>query len=249
MSLANQKVLVTGGSRGIGKAVAQAFASEGCHVAINYLNSKEAAESHATDLQSRHGVTTIAIQADISKEDDCRALVQKSIAALGGLDIIVSNAGNTKIAPFEDVFALSSLDWDYTFNTLVKSNIFLMQEVLAVFNSNPNGGCFLIMSSLAALVTDGSSLAYSVSRAATNHLVRCLAKCQGPKIRVNAVCPGLTDTERVLGLEEERRNKYIQQSGLKRITATQDVAEAFVFLAKNRGITGECIKIDSGMAV
>ncbi|KAF2167434.1 hypothetical protein M409DRAFT_36598 [Zasmidium cellare ATCC 36951] len=243
MNLKNRKILITGGSRGIGKAIAQAFAGEGCHVAINYLTSEKLATDLSTELRDQHGVTTVTIQADVSRENDCQALVQKSIQALGGLDIVVSNAGNTKIAPFHDIFALSSSDWDYTFNTLVKSNIFLLQEAHALFNSNPDGGCFLVMSSLAALVTDGSSLAYSVSRAATNHLVRCLAKSQGPKIRVNGVCPGLTDTERIL------REGYVEKSGLKRITTTEDVAETFVFLAKNRGVTGECIRVDSGMAI
>lgn len=185
----------------------------------------------------------------MSRMADCKALVQKSIEELGGLDVMISNAGNTKFAPFGDIYALSEEDWDHAWNVLTKANVFLLQEALPTFNSNPDGGVFLIMTSLAGLITNGSSMAYSVTRAAALHLMQCLAETQGPKVRVNAVCPGLVDTERTAAFTPERRQGYIDMATLKRITGIDEVADTFVFLAKNSGLTGERIRVDSGMAI
>ena len=266
-NLKGRKVLVTGGSRGIGiywlpthclrcrakikagEMIVRRFAGEGCDVAINYFNSQEAAASLAKQMHEEFGIRTTVIQGDMSRMADCKAVVRKTVAELGGLDVLVSNAGNTKIAPFGDIHALSEEDWDYTWNVLTKANVFLFQEALSTFNTNPDGGVFLIMSSLAGLITNGSSMAYSVTRAATLHLMQCLAQTQGPKVRVNAVCPGIVYTERSATLGAERVKSYEDMATLKRMTTREEVAEAFVFLAKNSAMTGERIRIDSGMAI
>ncbi|KAH8803547.1 short chain dehydrogenase/reductase [Xylogone sp. PMI_703] len=247
--LRGKTVLVTGGARGIGAACVRKFAAEGANVAINYLYSQGPSATLAEEVRKQHGIRAITVQGDMSKEEDARAVVRKTIVELGGIDVIVSNAGNTMFAPFSDIFALSSEDWTYAFDCLVKSNIFLLQEAQSTFILNPEGGCFLIMSSLAGMITDGSSLAYATCRAASIHLAKCLAQSQGPKIRVNAVCPGLTDTERIQGLPESMRQKYTDMAALKRITTAEDVADTFVFLAKAEGVTGETIRIDSGTSI
>ena len=207
------------------------------------------AASFAKEIEKDFAVKTAVIQGDMSRMANCKALVRKSIEELGGLDVIVSNAGNTKIAPFGDIYALSEEDWDHAWNVLTKANIFLLQEALPTFNSNPDGGVFLLMNSLAGLITNGSSLAYSVTRAAALHLMQCLAQTQSPKVRVNAVCPGLVDTERTAAFTPEQRQGYVDMAVLKRITRADEVADAFVFLAKNSGMTGERIRVDSGMAI
>lgn len=157
--------------------------------------------------------------------------------------------GDSKIADFKDVHALSESDWDYTFAINIKSILFLFQAVLDTFNSNPEGGIFLIMSSIAGVMTNGNSLAYSVCRAGGLHLMKCLAATHGPKVRVNAVAPGLVQTERSEALTEERIEGYKNMAVLDRITTTEDVALAFVFAAKNPGLTGERIRVDSGMVI
>ncbi|KAI9705211.1 MAG: hypothetical protein M1820_005358 [Bogoriella megaspora] len=248
-NLKGRKVLVTGGARGIGAAIVRKFAAEGSDIAINYLNSQDAAASLAKEMQDEYGINTTIIQGDMSRMADCKALVKRSIEVLGGLDVIISNAGNTKIAPFEDIYALSEEDWDHAHNVLTKSNIFLLQEALPTFNANPDGGVLLIMSSLAGLITNGSSLAYSVHRAAQLQLTQCLAQTHGPKVRVNAVCPGLVDTDRTAVFSEERRNLYKEMAVMKRITTQEEVADTFIYLAKNSGLTGERIRVDSGMAI
>ncbi|KAI9654544.1 MAG: hypothetical protein M1821_006634 [Bathelium mastoideum] len=249
LNLNGRKVLVTGGARGIGAKIVARFAAEGCDVAINYLNSQDIAESLAKRVQLEHGVKAVTIQGDMAHTADCKALVRKAVEALGGLDVLISNAGNTKIAAFDDLHALSEEDWDHTWNVLTKANVFLLQEALPTFNANPEGGVFLIMSSLAGLITNGSSMAYSVTRAATLHLMQCLAQTQGPKVRVNAVCPGFVSTERSETLGPERIKGFEEMATLKRLTTREEVADAFVFLAKNPAMTGERIRIDSGMAI
>jgi len=106
-----------------------------------------------------------------------------------------------------------------------------------------------MQSSVAGLFTNGSSMAYSVCRAAENHLTRCLAETQGPKIRVNAVCPGLVDTERTAVFTAEQREVCKNMAKLKRITTPEEIAMTFVFVAKNSGMTGERIRVDSGMVI
>jgi NAD(P)-dependent dehydrogenase (short-subunit alcohol dehydrogenase family) len=132
---------------------------------------------------------------------------------------------------------------------LVKSNVFLFRAVRPHFEANPEGSVFLIQSSIRGLFTNGSSIAYSVCRAAGLHLTRCLAETQGPNIRVNAVCPGLVDTERMAVFSEERRQGFKDMAKLKRITTPEEIAMTFVFTAKNSGMTGEHIRVDSGMII
>jgi NAD(P)-dependent dehydrogenase (short-subunit alcohol dehydrogenase family) len=132
---------------------------------------------------------------------------------------------------------------------LVKSNVFLFRAVRPLFEANPDGSVCLIQSSIGGLFTNGSSMAYSVCRAAGLHLTRCLAETQGPNIRVNAVCPGLVDTERTAVFSEERRQGFKDMAKLKRITTPEEIAMTFVFAAKNSGMTGEHIRVDSGMII
>ncbi len=132
---------------------------------------------------------------------------------------------------------------------LVKSNVFLYKAARPYFKANTDGGVYLIQSSIAGLFTNGSSMAYSVCRAAGIHLTRCLAETQGPDIRINAVAPGLVDTERTAVFTEEQRTGFKEMAKLKRITTPEEIAMTFVFAAKNSGMTGECIRVDSGMII
>ncbi|KAH8752169.1 putative short chain dehydrogenase [Hyaloscypha finlandica] len=248
-NLKDRKVLVTGASRGLGAVIAKAFAEEGCDLAITYLGSKDKAEAVAADIRSSTGRKVVVLQAELSLVPECERIIDEAVKGLGGLDIVVSNAGNTKIAPFGDIDALTEADWDHTWNLLVKSNVFLLRAARPHFNANPDGGVFLIQSSVGGLFTNGSSMAYSVCRAAGLHLNKCLAETQGPKIRVNAVCPGLVHTERTTLFTEEQRQGYFNMAKLKRITTPEEIAMTFVFAAKNSGMTGERIRVDSGMII
>ncbi|GAB1217016.1 hypothetical protein ATERTT37_006237 [Aspergillus terreus] len=157
-SLRDRNALITGGSRGLGALVAQKFAAEGCNVAINYMSSKDAAEKLASELQAQYKVKVITVQGvgppiistgtnadgfglqDASRKDDCINAVRTTIAQLGGLDIVVSNAGWTKMTNFADLDAMDDDDWDKCWTTNVKGHFYLFKEALPTFNANPDGG-------------------------------------------------------------------------------------------------------------
>ncbi|KAL4868808.1 hypothetical protein BDV12DRAFT_196966 [Aspergillus spectabilis] len=248
-SLKNRNVLVTAGSRGLGALVAQKFAAEGCNVAINYFSSKDAAEKIAADIQAQHNVKTITIRGDASIQGDCQNIVQTTIEQLGGLDILVSNAGWTKITVFNDLDAMGDEDWDMCWAANVKGHLWLFKAALPTFKANPDGGVFLLTSSAAAVSATGSSLPYSVTKAAGLHLVKCLAQTQGNKVRVNAVLPGLLLTDWGMRFPQEKIDLYKAKSPLNTLPEVEDTADAYITLAKNSSMTGQAVQIDSGFVV
>ncbi|KAF2142532.1 uncharacterized protein K452DRAFT_20218 [Aplosporella prunicola CBS 121167] len=247
--LKGRNVLITGGSRGLGAAIARVFAAEGANVIINYASQAAPAEALAEALVSEFGVRAQAVQADVGVASECARCVQQTIDALGGIDIIIGNAGYTKFALFEDLDALSEDDWDKCWAVNVKGKLALLRAALPTFRANPEGGVFLITSSVAGVSQAGSSMAYSVTKAAQLHLMKCLASSQGEKVRINAVLPGLLLTEWGNKYGEERIQSLKERSVLKKETDLQDCANAFVMLAKNTSITGQKIQVDAGLYV
>ncbi|KAL4881460.1 hypothetical protein BJY04DRAFT_58593 [Aspergillus karnatakaensis] len=248
-SLKNRNVLVTAGSRGLGAVVAQKFAAEGCNVAINYFSSKEAAEKIALDIQTQHNVKAITIQGDASIKGHCENIVQTTIRELGGLDVLVSNAGWTKITVFNDLEAMGDEDWDMCWSANVKGHLWLFKAALPSFRANPDGGVFLLTSSAAAVSATGSSLPYSVTKAAGLHLVKCLAQTQGNKVRVNAVLPGLLLTDWGMRFPQDKIDLYKAKTPLNSLPEVEDTADAYITLAKNSSMTGQAVQIDSGFVI
>ncbi|KAI9805553.1 MAG: hypothetical protein M1825_000804 [Sarcosagium campestre] len=146
--LKNRRVLITGSSRGLGALVARKFAAEGSHVAINYVSNRERAEATANEIRSAEPSNVVVIQGDAGVKTDCERIVSESIAGLGGLDVIVGNAGWTKFADFGDLDALSEEDWDKCWAVNVKGQMFLLRAALPTFNANADGGVFIITSSI-----------------------------------------------------------------------------------------------------
>ncbi|KAI9701549.1 MAG: hypothetical protein M1836_001605 [Candelina mexicana] len=154
--LKGRKVLVTGGSRGLGALVAKKFAAEGCSLVINYVSNEERAKQTAEQIESEYKTKVTIIRGDVGVLADCVKVVKESIQALGGLDVIISNAtradilkGWTKFSAFDDLSALSEEEWDKCWAVNVKGNLHLLREALPTFNANPEGGVFLMTSSVA----------------------------------------------------------------------------------------------------
>ncbi|GAM89477.1 hypothetical protein ANO11243_075160 [Dothideomycetidae sp. 11243] len=236
-------------SRGLGAALAHAFAAEGAHVAINYASNAEAATSLAETLRKKHGVTAITVQGDAGKRADIERCVSTTKTELGGLDVVIANAGWTRFSKFADLDALSEEEWDKCWAVNVKGPLALLRAAMPTFDANEDGGVCLITSSVAGRILSGSSMAYSVTKAAQLHLMRCMAKTQGKKVRVNAVLPGLLLTEWGLSYGEEAIKTITNGSALKRETDMQDCANTFVMLAKNTSMTGQEVIVDSGLEV
>jgi NAD(P)-dependent dehydrogenase (short-subunit alcohol dehydrogenase family) len=246
-SLKSRRVLITGGSKGLGAEIARKFAAEGSNLAINYNSDTSTAEALASELSTTYNITAIALRGDAASTDEMTSLIHTTVAKLGGLDIIIGNAGWTRFTekPFSDLSALSYEDWDRCFAVNVKGNHALLAAAMPIFTSNPDGGVFLMTSSIAGRAVQGSSMAYSVTKAAQLHLMKCLAQTQGAegKVRINAVCPGLLLTEWGQKFGEERIEMIKKAAVLRRETDLGDCADAFVMLARNGSITGQAVSV------
>ncbi|KZF23300.1 NAD(P)-binding protein [Xylona heveae TC161] len=247
-------VLVTAGSAGLGAAVVKALAAAGQYrIVVNYSSNRERAEDLIKEIEKAYpssfsSTRFAAIQADVSKRDEIIRLVEKTVSTMGRLDAIVSNAGWTRFSNFLDLDeSVVESDWDKCFNMNVKSHLFLMHA--AKKHLEATEGAFLLTASTAGVIPAGSSMAYSVSKAAEIHLMKCLAKSTGPRIRVNSVSPGLMLTDWGLQFPQEQINAYKEQTKLKSIPAVEDVAQQVLCFIQNRSITGANIVIDSGYTV
>ncbi|KAJ4365044.1 hypothetical protein N0V83_008660 [Neocucurbitaria cava] len=248
--LKGRNVLVTGGSAtsGLGELISIFFAKEGANIAINYFNRIEPAEKVAKACQDE-GVKAVVIKADMTSTAEAKRAVQDTVAQLGGIDIVISNAGWTRFSDWKDLDSMSEEEWDRCWSANVKVPKALLTEAKKTFDDNPDGGQMITTGSIAAVMQGGSSMPYSVTKAAQLHLVKCLAVTVGPKIRVNTVLPGLLLTEWGRKYSEERIQQAKNASVLKHETFLDDCANAFIYIAKNTSMTGMKIQVDAGAAV
>ena len=247
----NKTALVTGASRGIGRATALALAETGAHVLVHYGRSAQEAESLVAEIQARGGRAN-AIPVDLGIPNGA-ALLAKQVRSIVGdrLDVFVLNAGISKAARIADY---TVEDFDNLFATNVRSPFFLVQQLLPILGEGSN---IIVISSLGAHAVVGkpgldnpSLLAYSSTKGALETLVKNWAAILGPQgIRVNAVAPGVIDTDMSnFAKTEAGREVTLGMQALKRIGKPDDVADVVAFLAsdKARWITGASIPVDGG---
>lgn len=241
--------LITGSSRGIGRAIAEAFAEAGARVVVSSRN-QGACEQVARELRSR-GAEAVAIACNVSGRDAIDAVVTDTVERLGPIDVLVGNAAtNPWFGPLLDI---EDRAWDKVMGTNVRSNLWLCSRVIPGM-AERGGGAVILVSSIAAFKGDAVLGAYAVSKAAEIQLVRSLAVEWGPAgVRVNAIAPGLvrTDFARALWEDDGRRAARERVTPLRRIGEPEDVAGAAVFLASRAGayVTGQCIVVDGGVTV
>lgn len=248
IQLKGKKALVTGGSAGLGAAVCKQLAAEGVHLALNYAHSEERAQRLAQELRDTYGVRVEVIQSNVFDSNEAAVkLVQGADSALGGLDIVVSNAGWTKIVPYDQLDELDDALWDGVYNANVKSHFYLFREAKKIFDTNEEGGTFIVSASVAGRMVYGSSIPYAVSKAALIHLVKMLAKSQGPKVRVHAVCPGLLMTEWGQRFPPEVIEGAKSRSPIEALPDVDETAAQFVLLCKLATSTGTTVGIDGGL--
>ncbi|MEV0175653.1 SDR family oxidoreductase [Streptomyces sp. NPDC050803] len=238
--------LVTGSTSGIGAAVARRLAAEGMRVAVNSVRSKEAGEELAASLPD-----AVYVAGDISVAEEAEGLVAAVVERYGRLDVLVNSAGVTRVVPHQDLAGASAEVWREILDVNVVGTwqmcVAAMPHLRAAGGGGRGGGCVVNVSSVAGVRPAGSSIPYAVSKAAINHMTRLLAAVSGPKVRVNAVAPGLTETEwTAAGGFEGARQWMREQSPLRRVGAPEDVAEAVVGLVRARWVTGEVLLVDGG---
>ena len=244
--------LVTGSSSGIGAASALQLAQAGLDIVINYAGNREGAERTASACRDA-GAATLVIQGDVSRDADCRKLVEETVTARGRLDVLINNAGTTKFARADDLDALEPEDFE-RITAVNVAGAFIMARAARPHLALSPQAAIVNVSSHSGFSGIGSSIAYAASKGALNTLTLSLARTLAPEIRVNAVCPGFVDTDwhakSPMGDPEKRpafNQRIIDKTMLKRMTTADDVAEAVTWLAlRARAITGETLIIDGG---
>ncbi|KAM3072262.1 hypothetical protein ACMFMG_009078 [Clarireedia jacksonii] len=225
--LKGRNVLVTGGTRGLGEAICLKFAAEGCNIAINYVSSEQKAGELRERIEKEFGVRVLVLKADMAIEEECIYVVEEAVKGLGGLDILISNAGYTRFSTFSDLNAPTADDWQKCYAVNVVAQSILMRTALPTFEANEEGGVFIISSSIAGVVCGGSCMPYSVTKAAQLHLMKCLAATQGPKVRVNAILPGLLLTEWGNKYGEEVIESMKDKAYLKRVVSSPSPCKSY----------------------
>ncbi len=245
--LERQVAVVTGASKGIGAAIAEHLAAAGAAVVVNYASSKAGAEAVVGRIRQSGG-KAVAVQADVSKLEDVRRLFAESKKAFGQLDILVNNAGIYEFAPLE---AINPQHFHKQFDLDVLGLLLTTQE--AVKQIGQDGGSIINLSSVAATLAPPNTSVYSGVKAAVNAITRSLAQELGPrKIRVNAIAPGVIETEglHATGISgSDFEKQAVTQTPLGRIGQPQEIAPAVVFLASAESayITGEILTISGGL--
>jgi ketoreductase RED2 len=234
-------VLVTGSTSGIGAATALRFAAQGDTVVFNSVRSVEAGEQLAAQIPG-----SLYVQADISIAKDCTRLVAQVLERFGSLDVLVNNAGVTKMIPHHDLAAANVDVWREIFEVNVFGTWNL--SVAAIDALRATQGSIVNVSSIAGVRPTGSSIPYAASKAAINHMTALLAKVLGPEVRVNAVAPGMVDTPWTADWDTVRA-RVTALAPLKRTGTPSDVADVIVALASTPYVTGQVICVDGGLTL
>jgi 3-oxoacyl-[acyl-carrier protein] reductase len=242
--LKGKTALVTGASRGIGRASALALAKAGAQVLIHYSTGKTEAQAVVAEIR-KSGGRADAIGVDLVQPDGAHILAREVRGIVGDrLDVLVANAGVGKSAPIED---LSVEDFDRLFAVNVRAPYFLVQQLLPILGE---GSSVILVSSLAAHASVGDLSAYAATKGAVDTLVKHFASTLGARgIRVNAVAPGVVETDMSsFAKTEGGRDFTLSMQALKRVAQPDDIGEVIAFLASSgaRWITGDTIRVDGG---
>lgn len=240
-NLENKIAVVTGSSRGIGRATAVRLSKEGCKVVINYSKDEDGAKETQKMCKD-----SIVVKADVSKVSDCKKLVEESVKRFGKIDILVNNAGVVNPKEMEKV---SEDDWDEILDTNLKSTFFLSKFAAEHMR---RGGSIVNISSIRAVKTRESVIVYSASKAGVSNLTRGLAlELVRKGIRVNAVAPGWIDTPMNANLSKEIVDYVKKSTPMGRMGEADEIANAVVFLASDEAsyITGTTVFVDGGATI
>lgn len=239
--------LVTGGSRGIGRAIALRLAAQGCRVVVNYHSNSQAAEQVVQDIVAVGG-EALAVQADVSQAEGAKRLVDAAVSAYGTVDFLVNNAGITRDGL---MMRMSEEDWDAVLDTNLKGAFHCIKAVQRIMLRNRSGRIIQI-SSISGVRGNAGQANYAAAKAGLIGLTKAMAReLASRNITVNAVAPGFIDTDMTRGLGTDLVQQAIGQIPLGRLGTPADVAAAVAFFASPEAayITGQVLGVDGGMGM
>ncbi len=245
--LTNKVAVVTGASKGIGAGIAKALAADGASVVVNYSSSKEGADKVVAEIKANGG-KAVAVQGDLSKQEDITKLFAETKKAFGGLDVLVNNAG---VYEFAALGTVTEESFHKMFNLNVLGLILSTQESLKYFG--PKGGSIINIGSTASSLNPPTAVTYTATKGAVDSVTAVLAKELGPKkIRVNSINPGMVETEGVHAagfIGSDFQKQFESQTPLGRIGQPNDIAPIAVFLASDDSgwLTGELLLASGGL--
>jgi 3-oxoacyl-[acyl-carrier protein] reductase len=237
--------LVTGGTGGLGRRICKALAKNGANVALVYQSSGAVAQETAADLK-KEGVRAITIQADVSREEDITRVVETVMKEFGRIDILINDAAYNTWVAFPDLEALTPEIWQKILQTNTTGPFMLMRAVGPIMKKQGKGRIVNI-GSIAGFQPSGSSIAYSVSKAALTHLTRCMAVALAPEVLANCVAPGFLEGTRMSSnlappyVEKAKKAALIGKAADK-----EDVIEQILTFLRTESTTGQTVVIDGG---
>jgi 3-oxoacyl-[acyl-carrier protein] reductase len=243
MANPHRVALITGSATGIGRAIAVRLAQQGLAVAVNYSRSEVEANETLAEVR-RCGVPALLCRCSVADEQGVAAMVRRCQDELGGLDVLVNNAGTTRFIDHGDLDALTGDVWDEILAVNLKGTFFCCRAALPLLQER--GGSIVNITSVAGLQGHGSSIPYAASKAALNCLTKSLARVFAPRVRVNAVAPGPVLT-RWLADHMDQVVRALETTPMKRAATPDDVADVAVFLALGNSLmTGQVVVVDGG---
>lgn len=247
MNLTGRSALVTGASRGIGRAIAVALAKAGADVAINY-SGNEAAAKQTEDICAAYGVKTLVIKADVSDAESCKVMIDRVKESFGKIDILVNNAGITKD---KLMIGMSEADFMDVINTNLKGS-FLCMQMVSKQMIKQRYGRIINLSSVVGLHGNAGQVNYAASKAGVIGMTKSAAKeLASRNITVNAVAPGMIETDMTAVIPEKAKEAMMASIPAGRAGKPEDIANVVAFLASEEAsyMTGQVVSVDGGMGV
>lgn len=240
-----KNIIVTGGSRGIGKCLVENLAKDGNNVLLNYNKSEKQARKIQNDLKEE-GIIIEIFKADVSNRQEVKQMIEFAIKKWGKIDTLINNAGIARLHMFQDI---TEEEWDEIINTNLKSAFYTSQEALP-YMIHEKSGCIINISSIWGLVGASCETVYSISKAGMDALTKSLAKELGPSnIRVNSIAPGVIDTEMNSKLDEHIKNEIKNETPLGKIGKPIDVYKCVKWLIEDEFTTGQVVSVNGGYVI
>ena len=241
--LKNKTVIVTGAAKGIGRAIALRFAKEGCNIVLNYRSN--VSDELIEEIKS-YGVECFPFKADVSVYSEAETLIKESKKHFGSVDVLVNNAGITRDML---IMRMSEDEFDSVINTNLKGTFNTIRHVSSVMLKQKSGA-IINLSSVVGLMGNVGQANYAASKAGVIGLTKSTARELAARgITCNAIAPGFIETDMTAVLKDDVKEAMLNTIPLKKFGQAEDIAEAAVFLAKNRYITGQVLNVDGGMVM